>query len=1253
MDSQSQTIKLPILQPVNIAQGVNTASTQGATDSSTTVENLSDVVIYSFFASQLSIPHLDNEDLQQIHHDDLEKIDLRWNIAMMTMRARRFLKNTRRKLDMANKEELGLTRPRWNVSISIREATFKENVAHLRIKTIETERLLEGLCQLRECKSPRSQEIRPRNQDTSRKTMIMEYTSSKAMVSIDGTGFDCSYVGDDEVPTNMTHGFPRLRCLASVEEQLVFYKKNDLVFCDQITVLKRDASFRKSNIVALSLQLEKLKKEKESNQIKIDHFKNASESLDKLIASQIIDNSKTGLGFTSNNAVAPPPSGLFAPPTINLSSFDLEEFKQPEFKSYGPKASESVCVDTLDLIKKVFDASIIEDWVSDYDKDKSKEVMIQKHVLKTVEKGYDQREVRAVWNPAMRVNHQNFSNSRRNFAPTAVLTKSGIVPISTARQSSSRVAAPVSTARPINTAAPKPIVKSVNTVKTAKGKSVTSAVGKQGSNAVKSLACWVRRPKIKMYVKKNRVLFTETECLILSPDFKHPDENQVLLKIMKKLMEDLLALEVIPKEGKLLGKNSVFSIDTACVVLSLDFKLTDESHVLLKVPRKDNIYSIDLKNVVLQGGLTCLFAKATLEESNLWPRRLGHVNFKTINKLVKGNLVRGIEKLIDLKVKVIRCDNGTKFKNRVMNQFFKMKGIKRKFSVARTPQQNGVAKRKNRTLIEAIRTKLADSKLPTTFWAEVVNTSCYVQNKAEAVKTACYVHNKVLVIKPHNKTPYELLIGRAPIISFMRTFGCPITILNTLDHLGKFDGKVDERFLVGYSINSKAFRVYNSRTKKVKENMLVNFLENKPNVVGSGPEWLFNINSLTNSINYQPVSARNRNNGIAGLKIHSNLGQKGKEKVYDQEYILLPVLNTSSDVPSSNEEVESSPKDDAGNKSIVEPTCVEGGRIDDLGCLDQQIKSTYDSKNTNINATSSSFSHPAALDDFSKMPNLENTGIFDDAYDDRNEGAEADYNNLETVILGLCILYGLHCVPNRCQKFILYGTVEEEVYVSQPPGFVDPQFLDKVYKVEKAQYGLHQAPRACHKEAESLPKDDAGKKLTVEPTCIEGGKTNDLYSLDQQMKSTDDLENTNSTNSFNTASPTVNVTSHKDGTFQEPMMNGTFQHPLQLMLLAALDDYYKMPHLEDTNIFDDAYDDRDKGAKADYNNLETTKILVDNESAICVVKNHVYHSKTKHIDIRHHFIIDSYEERLIEMVKIHTDNNVADLLTKAFDVTRF
>nr|GFA79847.1 putative ribonuclease H-like domain-containing protein [Tanacetum cinerariifolium] len=214
-----------------------------------------------------------------------------------------------------------------------------------------------------------------------------------------------------------------------------------------------------------------------------------------------------------------------------------------------------------------------------------------------------------------------------------------------------------------------------------------------------------------------------------------------------------------------------------------------------------------------------------------------------------------------------------------MNEFCTKKGIIRKFSNARTPQQNRVAKRRNRTLIEAAKTMLADAKLPVTFWAEAFcglkgikrefsvprtpqqNGIADRKNKtlieaarilladsllpipiwAEAANTACYVQNKVLVTKPHNKTPYELLHGRLPSIGFMRPFGCPVTILNTLDPLGKFYGKIDEGFLVGYSVCSKAFRVLNSRTRIVQETLHVKFMENKPNVAGSGPAWLFDI----------------------------------------------------------------------------------------------------------------------------------------------------------------------------------------------------------------------------------------------------------------------------------------------------------------------------------------------------------------------------------------------------------------------------
>ncbi|GJT31038.1 ribonuclease H-like domain-containing protein [Tanacetum coccineum] len=467
-------------------------------------------------------------------------------------------------------------------------------------------------------------------------------------------------------------------------------------------------------------------------------------------------------------------------------------------------------------------------------------------------------------------------------------------------------------------------------------------------------------------------------------------------------------------------KNIVLFTDTKCVVLSPDFKLTDESHVLLKVPRKDNMYSVDLKNFVPQVGLTCLFAKATPDESNLWHMRLRHVNFRTMNKLVRGNLVRGlpsklfeinqtcvvcqkgkqhrascIENLIDLRVKVIRCDNGTEFKNRVINQLCKMKCIKREFSVARTLQQIRVAERKNKTLIEATRTMLADSKLPTTFWAEAVNTACYVQNR-------------VLVIKPRNKTPCELFLGRKPALSFMRPFRCPVTILNTIDHLGRFDGKANKGFFIGYSTNSKAFRVFNSRTRIVEENLHVQFSENTPNIEGSGPNWLFDIDALTKSMNYKPATAGNQSNSSAGTKACDNAGKASVETIPSKDYILLPLWTQDSPFSSSSKD---SP--DVGFKPSREE---EKKDVEDPGNEDSEVPSTEDprvnqKKDANVNNTNSINTVSPTVntagiednvvnenivygcDDDPNMPDLEEIVYSDD---DDDVGAEADINNLDT-----------------------------------------------------------------------------------------------------------------------------------------------------------------------------------------------------------------------------------------------------------------
>ncbi|GJY64641.1 putative ribonuclease H-like domain-containing protein [Tanacetum coccineum] len=608
----------------------------------------------------------------------------------------------------------------------------------------------------------------------------------------------------------------------------------------------------------------------------------------------------------------------------------------------------------------------------------------------------------------------------------------------------------------------------INTVRgkkinTARPKAVVNAVKGNNYNVVKASACWVWKLKHKVLdhvlnTTGNLQMDLQDQRVIDSRSSRHMTGNMSYLTNYKEIDGGYVAFGGNPKGGKITGKgtiktgnldfenvyfmrelkfnlfsvsqmcdkkNSVLFNDTECIVLSPNFMLIDGSQVLLRVPKKNNMYSVDLKNIIPKGGLTCLFAKATSDESKLWYRRSGHLNFKIMNKLVKGNLVRGlpsklfendqtciacqkrkqhkascksktenstslplhllhmdlfgltfikslmkkmyclvvtddysrftwvfflatkdetsgilksfitgIENLVDHKVKMIRRDNGTEFKNREMNQFCEMKGILSQFSVARTPQQNGDAERRNRTLIKAIRTMLADSKLPTTFWAEAVNTACYVQNR-------------VLVVKPYNKTPYELFHDRTPTLSFMRPFGCPVTILNTIDHLGKFDGKADEGFFVGYSLNIKAFRVFNGRTRIVEENLHIRFSESTPNVVGSEPDWLFDIDALIRIMNYEPIVTGTQSNGFACTKASDNVGQARKETEPVKNYILLPLWTVDppfSQDPNNSHDDGSKPSSDNGKKVDEDPR-------NNSECNNQEKEDNVNNAN-NVNAAS-------------------------------------------------------------------------------------------------------------------------------------------------------------------------------------------------------------------------------------------------------------------------------------------------------------
>ncbi|GJY90572.1 putative ribonuclease H-like domain-containing protein [Tanacetum coccineum] len=372
--------------------------------------------------------------------------------------------------------------------------------------------------------------------------------------------------------------------------------------------------------------------------------------------------------------------------------------------------------------------TVIEDWVSDSEEE---DVPQAKKEKKTYKCDNHQRQfnnkkmVKPVWNYTQRVNHQIFSRMthpslKRNKVPKAALMR----PINNS-DFNKRVNA--ISGKNVNTARPKAVVNAV------RPKAVLNAVKRNHVNAIQVSDGLGPQKRLIFLpnVHGNPHQDLEEKGVIDSGCLRHMTGNMSYLTDFEEIDGGYVAFGGNPKRGKITGI----------------------------VPRKNNMYSVDLKNIAPKGGLTCLFTKATSDESKLWHRRLGYINFQNYDKLVKEIFarfyLRNSLKMIK-PVLLVKKESNIELLNKEMNQFCERKGIKREFSVARTPQQNGVAERKNRTLIEAARTMLADSKLPTTFWAKAVNPASNVQKR---------------------------------------------------NHLGKFDGKADEGFFVGYSINSKAFRV--------------------------------------------------------------------------------------------------------------------------------------------------------------------------------------------------------------------------------------------------------------------------------------------------------------------------------------------------------------------------------------------------------------------------------------------------------------
>ncbi|GJR99956.1 ribonuclease H-like domain-containing protein [Tanacetum coccineum] len=387
----------------------------------------------------------------------------------------------------------------------------------------------------------------------------------------------------------------------------------------------------------------------------------------------------------------------------------------------------------------------------------------------------------------------------------------------------------------------------------------------------------------------------------------------------------------------------------------------------------------------------------------------------------------------------------------------------------------------------------------------------------------------------------------------MRLFGCPITILNTIDHLGKFDGKANEGFFIGYSTNSKAFRVFNSRTRIVEENLHVKFSKDTPNITGSRPNWLFDIDALTNSMNYKPVVVGNQSNGNPSTKACDNAGKARMEKIPGKDYILLPLSIQDPPFSSSSKDSPNARFKPSGGRKRrmlkiqgMEVEIQLKGKI----VSTNNINTTGDGNNTNnVNAVSLTIKAASSkvnavdpkisieLPNDPNMPELEEIvwtmvdlpngkRVISTKWVYRNKKDERGIvikNKARLVAQGYTqeegIDYDEVFAPiariEAIRLFLDYALFKDfVVYQMDVKRFEDPDFPDRVYKVEKALYGLHQAPRACSKitgtEQEKYDQMKERSKMICEHMDKERSKFTETRAEEQRQKTTTSSSEENS-----------------------------------------------------------------------------------------------------------------------------------------------
>nr|GEX64568.1 hypothetical protein [Tanacetum cinerariifolium] len=856
--------------------------------------------------------------------------------------------------------------------------------------------------------------------------------------------------------------------LESVEAILLVYKQNEYVFKENIKMLNIEVQLRDTVLATLRQKLETTKKERDDLNLKLEKFQTSSKRLTDLLASQT--SKKAWLGYNSqvftkamfdcknyysskSNCESWPPSnlydkfvpsggyhvvhspntGTFMPPKPDLvfhtalsdetehlafnAPKDVPSFAQLSEPVKSPRHPGQPLQATIPAV-----ATVPTDF----------------HTIKLAHKTYASRDTHKSY---ASLNH---FKSYTHMVFTAALPQPKSVLHTAAR--------PVSAALP-NLSVPRPrhAYRVVTKSNSPSRRHLPHSPSSKTSNSpprVTAAKAPVGNPQQALRDKG----------VIDSGCSRHMTGNISYFFDFEELNGGYVAFGGNPKGGKITGKGK---IKTGNLVRGLPTKVfeNDNSCVACKKGKQHRAFckskpvsSVDQPLFRLHMDLFGpTFVKSIYKKSSCLVITDDYSRFTWVFFLatkdetcpILKTFITGLENQLSLKVKVIRSDNGTEFKISDLHQFCGLKGIKRKFNVPKTPQQNGIAERKNRTLIEAARTMLEDSLLPIPFWAEAVNTAY---------------------------------------------------------HLGKFQGKVDERFLVGYYVCSKAFRVFNSRTRIIQETLHVNFLETKPNVAGTGPAWLFDIDSLSGTMNYHPVTVENQSNSDADMLNLEDLTYSDVEDIVGAEadinnlestILVSPILNTRihKDHPISLI---------IGDLSSTTQTRSMARAVKDQDGLSQMFDKDF---HTCMFACFLSQEEP-------KRRAIGTKWVYRNKKDERGivirikarlvaqgyiqeEGIDyeevfAPVARIEAIILFLAYASFMSFLVYQIdvKSAFLYETIEEEVHVCQPQGFEDPDHPDKVYKVVKALYGLHQAPKAWYETLAIYLLENSFQRGTIDQTLF-------------------------------------------------------------------------------------------------------------------------------------------------------------------------